>query len=91
MAEVVATACRGRVQTLFVTGRDAWGRYDVGTGRVEVHGEERPGDEELTNLAAVAALRRGRAVHVLDPDEMPGGAALAAVFPLPLAKHAGKR
>lgn len=89
--EVVEAALRGRVDTEFLTGQDVWGRYDPGTGRAEVHEAAAPGDEELTNLAATAALRRGRAVHVLDPGEMPDGAALAAIFPLPLAKHAGKR
>lgn len=91
VAEVVPAACRGRVEMVFVTTQDVWGRYDPIAGRVEVHGDEQPGDEELTNLAAVGALHRGRAVHVVAAEEMPDGAALAAISPLPLPKHGGKR
>ncbi len=89
--EIVPAACAGRVEAVLVAlGRDVWGRFDSASGRAEAHAAKEPGDDELTNLAAVSALRHGRAVHVLPPEEMPGGAALAAVFPLPLAKH-GKR
>jgi hypothetical protein len=55
-----------------------------------VHAQKDPGDEELTNLAVVYALRHGRLVHALPPGDMPEGSTAAAVFPLPLAKR-GKR
>jgi hypothetical protein len=90
-AEVVSAGCRGAVEVLFVSpGCDVWGRYDPAADLAEVHDREHPGDEELTNLAAVGALRHGRAVHSLELCDMPEGSAVAAVFPLPLAKH-GKR
>jgi hypothetical protein len=88
VGEVVTAASRGAVEAVFVPlGHDAWGRFDPDGGRVEVHARNEQGDEELTNLAAVLALRHGRAVYALSPEEMPGGAVLAAIFPLPLAKH----
>ena len=43
------------------------------TGHVEVHAAREPGDEELTNLAAVSALRHVHRVHMLPPDDMPAG------------------
>ena len=91
LGEVVEAAYQGRVSAVYLAlDRDVWGRFDAGAGRVEIHAAHEQGDEELTNLAAVFALRRGRPVHALPPDDMPTNAVLAAVFPLPLAKH-GKR
>jgi hypothetical protein len=88
VGEVVPAACAGRVETVLVAlGRDVWGRFDPDSGRVELHKAKEPGDDELTNLAVVSALRHGRAVHTLPPDEMPNGVAMVAVFPLPRAKH----
>jgi Bacterial archaeo-eukaryotic release factor family 7 len=90
-AEVVAAAVAGRVEELFAAaGAELWGRPDPAGGPPELHPGERPGDEELVNFAAVCALRHGRTVHVLPPADMPGGAVLAATYPLPMDKH-GKR
>jgi hypothetical protein len=91
VAEVLPAAAAGRVEALLAAlGRGVWGRYDPAAGRVDAHAGREPGDDELTNLAAVFALRHGRPVYALPADEMPDGAALAAIFPLPLAKR-GKR
>jgi hypothetical protein len=88
VSEVVAAAARGAVDTVFVPlGCDVWGRLDPESGRADVHAVKELGDDELTNLAAVFALRQGRTVYALPPEEMPEGSALAAVRPLPLAKH----
>ncbi|HEY1375202.1 MAG TPA: hypothetical protein VGF55_00320 [Gemmataceae bacterium] len=90
-AEIVAAAFRGEIEFVcLAAGRDVWGRFDPATGGAVVYVDHEPDDDELTNLAAVFALRHGRPVHVLPPDDMPDGAAVVAVSPLPLAKH-GKR
>jgi hypothetical protein len=92
VAEVVAAAYRGEVETVcLAAGRDVWGRFDPATGGAIVYVDHSSGDEELTNLAAVFALRHGRHVHVLPPEEMPDGATIVAISPLPMAKHGKPR
>jgi hypothetical protein len=88
---VVPAAAAGGVGVLFVAlDHDVWGRYDPATAQVKVHATPQPGDGELTNFAAVGALRHGRPVYALPAAEMPTQAALAAIDLLPMAKH-GKR
>lgn len=89
--EVVAAAHDGQVETLFVSADvPSWGRLATSTGRVIVHPEGQPGDEDLVNLAAIHTLRHGGAVFTLASAEAPGETPLAAIYRLPLAKH-GKR
>lgn len=88
---VVPAAAAGHLGVLFVAlDREVWGRYDARTNRVEVHRTPEPDDEELTNFAAVSALRHARPVYALSAVEMPVEAAVAAIDLLPMAKH-GKR
>jgi hypothetical protein len=85
---VVPAACRGLVETLFVSAdREVWGRFDPPPDEPILHEPAEPGDEELLNLAAVGTLRHGGTVHVLPADRMPGGSTLAGIFWLPLAHH----
>jgi hypothetical protein len=80
LAEVVAAAYYGRVETLFVAaGSRRWGSFDPGSGTVHEHGEPEAGDGDLLDFAAVQTFLNGGTVHVLDPDEMPAGE-VAAVF-----------
>jgi hypothetical protein len=101
---VVAAACEGRVETLFVAlGRQVWGTFDPTRGRVEQHTSPLPmspagetggavgfGDVDLLDLAAAHTLRHARAVLAVEPEQVPSGTEVAAIFCLPLAKH-GKR
>lgn len=91
VAEVVPAACRGEVETLFVA-RDGkcWGTFDAAACRVEEHEREKPGDDDLLDLAAAQTLQRGGSTHLLARSQMPDTALLAAIFHLPLARH-GKR
>jgi hypothetical protein len=47
---------------------------------VEEHQEERPGDDELLDLAATQTLLHGGAVYGVEPDEVPDGQLVAAVY-----------
>jgi hypothetical protein len=88
---VVATAYEGRVETLFVAlGRQVWGVFDPATRRVEQHQEPLFGDGDLLDLAAAYTLARGRTVYAVEPEQVPGKTAVAAIYCLPLPKH-GKR
>jgi hypothetical protein len=91
LGQAVSAAWRGQVEVLFLArGKHRWGRFDPATGKATGHEQRAPGDEDLLNVAAVGAVRHDRTVHALEPEQVPGGVALAAVFCLPLAKR-GKR
>lgn len=91
LGEVVPAAHAGRVETLFVAlGTERWGLLDPSAGRVEEHEPPQPGDADLLELAVAHTLRHGGTVYALPAGEVPGGAPLAAIFHLPLARH-GKR
>jgi hypothetical protein len=88
---VVAAAYAGRVETLFVApGRTVWGVFDAAAGRTERHEEPSFGDVDLLDFAAAHTLAHAGTVYAVPPEQVPGGADVAAVFCLPLAKH-GKR
>jgi hypothetical protein len=92
-AEVVSAAARGKLQFLFVAlGRELWGAFDEATGKVEVHDQAAPGDEDLLNLAAVYALSHKGTVYAVEADQMPDRSLLAAIYRLPgEGERSGKR
>jgi hypothetical protein len=80
-AAVVLAAHHGRVETLFVAlGHHLWGTLDLDAGVVQLHGERKPGDQDLLDYAAVQVLLNGGTVYALDQEEIPGGGTVAAVF-----------
>jgi len=79
--EILPGCAYGQVDTLFVpSGEYRWGRFDPDTNMVEVHESQKPGDGDLLNYAAVSAYLNGATVHVLSPENMPGGRSIAATF-----------
>jgi len=79
--EVLRAAAAGRVLVLLAArSRQVWGTWDAERGRAQVHDQEESGDEDLLNRATVEALLHGAAVFALEPDQMPDGRAVAAVF-----------
>lgn len=79
---IVTGAQHGRVATLFVTDGESvvWGRYDDSKQDIEIHPQEQPGDEDLLDRAAINTLLRGGTVYVVNPEEMPGKAPIAALL-----------
>lgn len=79
--EVVGAALAGRVDSLFLAGRPAWGWVHDGPPIVvDVHDEPQPGDDDLLDLAATEVLLTGGAVYT---GELPGpvrGALAAALL-----------
>jgi len=91
LAAVVAAAYEWRVETLFVAlGRQVWGVLDPTAGKVELHEQALFGDVDLLDLAAAHTLAHGRTVYAVQPEQLPSGTDVAAIFCLPLPKH-GKR
>lgn len=79
--DVLLAAHDGRVAVMLVaTGVHVWGQFDPESREVVLRKEPSTGDEDLLDLAAVQTLVNGGAVHPLQQDEMPEGAAVAAVY-----------
>jgi hypothetical protein len=78
---IVPAAHYGQVETLFVVvDRQQWGTFDPQTNTIHLHRETEPEDEDLLDAAAVQTLLKGGTVYALEPEKMPDGAAVAAVF-----------
>jgi hypothetical protein len=78
---VVRAAHEGRVSDLLLAdGDERWGRFEAATGVVTTLDRQGPTGEDLLNLAAVQALERRAAVHVVDHARIPGDAEAAAIF-----------
>ena len=78
---IVAAASYGQVATLFVAlDRERWGRFDLATGKVEIHDEPEPGDQELLDLAAVNTWLNSGRIYAVSSEEMPGEGEAAAVL-----------
>jgi hypothetical protein len=89
LEEVVAAACKGRLEVLFTTTAPGpCGTVDRATGAVVVRDPARPGDEDLPNWAAVHVLLHGGTVYAVEPGEAPGGGPVAGIYWLPRDKHA---
>lgn len=78
--KVLEAARSGRVAALIVAnGIRRWGRWGS-DGTVEVHETRRPGDRDLLDAAAVAALGTGALVHACPPERVPGHSGVAAIL-----------
>ncbi|HSS65843.1 MAG TPA: hypothetical protein VLS27_15555 [Gammaproteobacteria bacterium] len=82
LVEIVPAAVHGRIESLFVAaGVQRWGRFDADSGSITVR-EAGPVEEDgdLLDFAAIHTFLSGGAVFAVEPSEVPGGAAAAAVF-----------
>ncbi len=79
--EIVAAAHHGRVEMLFVAlRRQQFGFFDPDTDSVREGEQKEPGSEDLLGFAAIQTFLNGGAVYAVEPEGVPGGALLAAVF-----------
>ena len=78
---VIKAAHEGRIAALFIPkGMHQWGQYRAHSHKVHAHPSEQPGDQDLLDLAAAQTFASGGMVYVVEPDAVPGGEMLAAVF-----------
>lgn len=78
---VVPAAYYHQVDSLIVpVGYQCWGSFDPETGEVQIHEAQEPGDEDLLDLAALHTLINGGTVYAVEPEQIPGEAAIAAVL-----------
>jgi hypothetical protein len=78
---VVSAAVRGQVDSLFVDcSRPWWGKYDAEIDTVLVHAQQQPGDCDLVELAAAAAIKHGGRVFAITPENSNPDAAAQALL-----------
>jgi hypothetical protein len=81
LEEVVSAAYYQRVDCLFVAvGVQQWGLFNPSDGSVQLHSEEETGDEDLLDLAATHTFLNGGTVYAVEPEAVPGGSSIAAIF-----------
>ncbi|MGD2164990.1 MAG: hypothetical protein PVH50_05615 [Anaerolineae bacterium] len=81
VAEIAPAAAFGRVEGLFVARDDhQWGTFDRDANEVELHEAQQPGDRDLLSFAALETMLRDGRVFLVDPEDVPGGNPLAAIF-----------
>jgi len=81
LQDVLAAALDRRIEFLFVpAGVELWGRLDREKRRVDLHKEQKPGDEDLLNVAALETLLNGGTVYAVEPGKVPRGKDVAAVL-----------
>jgi release factor family 3 len=82
--EVLPAAHDGRVESLFVArGVRVWGSWNGDKRKIRFQLDQdgpRNGNEDLLDLAAVQTYLHGGKVFVVDPQHVPEGNSLAAVF-----------
>jgi hypothetical protein len=79
--EIIPASSFGRVEVLFCAiGIQQWGRFDPDKGSIVLRDRKQPGDEDLFDFAAVQTLLHGGTVYGMEPEAMPDGAPLAALF-----------
>jgi hypothetical protein len=76
ISEIVPAASYGQVASLFVTlDQEQWGTFDPSSGRLEIHEQPQPGDEDLLDLAVIQTLRHAGEVYAVEQSDMPPFAA----------------
>jgi hypothetical protein len=79
--DVVTAAHDGRVETLFVAlGTRRWGSFDEERREVDLAEHNGPGTEDLVDFAALQTLLKGGQVFAVQPEHVPEGGAVAAVY-----------
>jgi len=79
--QAVLAVYDGRISTLFVaTGVQQWGQFDPEHRKIRLYEEIRPGVEDLLDFAAVNTLTKGGIVYALEPEQLPDGSPVAAIF-----------
>ncbi len=79
--DVVPVAVQGRVRFLFIAeNAQFWGKYIPDENSAVVHSQPEPADEDLIDFAAYQTLNNSGQIYVLKPENMPGGAPIAAVL-----------
>ncbi len=82
VAEIVKYAPYGRIDVLFVDkNAKRWGTFNEKNNKVKFENEQRPGNQDLLDFAAIQTLLNGGEVIPVDPEELPeSGSPVEAIF-----------
>lgn len=81
LSQVVEASYYGKVDALFVpTGERSWGRFDAENETIHHSAEQKNGEYDLINMAAIKTLSQGGNVYALDKSTMPQKKSIAAIF-----------
>ncbi len=81
LSKIIEAAYYGRVESLFVPiGEHSWGRFDEERDTVHHSSEQRNGEHDLINMAAIKTLTQSGNVYALDKEDMPNNSSIAAIF-----------
>jgi len=79
--EILFAAHHGKIESLFIAlGEQVWGNYDLEKQTLQVFEDNQSGDFDLVNIAAVQTILNGGFVYAVEPEKVPGGENLAAIF-----------
>jgi hypothetical protein len=79
--KIIRASYHGRVELLFVAvGLQQWGTFDPDKNIAKLHSEEKPGDEDMLDFAAVQTLLHGGTVYAVKPQEVPNNSPIVAVL-----------
>jgi hypothetical protein len=79
--EILRSAHQGRIELLFIRrGAQMWGSYNLHNDELKPHSEAEPGDLDLLDLAAAQTLTHGGTAFLMEADETPEGADIAALY-----------
>lgn len=79
--EIVPAASQGRIEKLLVAdGVQVWGHYFADRGTVELNEEAASGSEDLLDWAAIQTILNGGCVYTVEPETVPDGSPVVAVF-----------
>lgn len=79
--DALTAAYEGRMETLIVAReKEKWGKFDNMTTAVEEHEQQKPGDHDLIDLAALYTLQNDGKVHVVEVEKMPKRMEIAGIL-----------
>ena len=81
LEKIIPAAYSGQIESLFLDDKvQQWGKFNHHDNSIELHDEERNGDEDLMEYVSLLTISRGGRVFPVTPDEIPDKSAIAAVL-----------
>jgi hypothetical protein len=79
--EIIPAAFYSRVSQLFVQkNTEIWGTFDEKSNHLFIHNEHQNNDDSLLDKAILKTMMNGGEVFILEKNEMPNGAEIAALM-----------
>jgi hypothetical protein len=79
--EIIKAAHSSRIGHLFILRNESiWATFIESEMKITISDERENGDEDLLNKAVIKTILNGGEVHVLDKEDMPACATIAALL-----------